>query len=57
MLKNPFNFNLCTTVEYVHLSVSDKEMESVREILRGNLNLTTVEFQVERKCRNQNFEI
>lgn len=38
MLKNPFNFNLCTTVEYVHLSVSDKEMESMREILRGNLN-------------------
>ena len=39
MLKNPFNFKLCTTVKYVHLSANDKEMESVREILRGNLNL------------------
>ena len=42
MLKIPFNFNLCTTVEYVHLSVSDKEMESVREILRGSLIVLAV---------------
>ena len=37
MLKNPFNFILCTTVKYAHLSANDKDMESVREIWRGNL--------------------
>ena len=34
----------CTTVKYAHLSANDKEIESVREIWRGNL--TDVEFRI-----------
>ena len=38
MLKIPINFIMCTTVKY-----TDKEIESVREIWRGNL--TNAEFR------------